>query len=117
MAHNKPADEDGMDEAEGKYDDIRDFKLDPSGYFLIRVDCGNNNIEAGFCKSANKVLVKITGKKPQDIYFEAAKRNLLSLPEHYAYLGKECEKAYIALQLGLEYVQDDELNFDELVRL
>ena len=32
--------------------------------------------------------------------------------EHAAYLGKELEKAYLALKHDLEYVQDEELNLE-----
>ena len=112
MKLNKPTEDDGMEIIEGDYDEIKDCKLDPDGYFLIKTDKENKKIVVGFCKENNKILVKITGKKPADIYHEVLKRGLIKRADHAAYLGKECQKAYIALQRNLDYVQDEELNFD-----
>ena len=67
----------------------------------------------GFCKEANKILVKITGKKPADIYNAVIKKEMIKKLHHAAYLGRECQKAYIALQQGLDYTQDEELDFDK----
>ncbi len=98
-----------MEVVEGSYDDMKDFRMDSGGYFLIRINKANQNIEVGLCKKANEVLIKIVGKRPQDIYWEVVKRRLIELPDHYAYLGKECQKAYDALKLGIDYVQDEDL--------
>jgi dihydropteroate synthase len=35
--------------------------------------------------------------------------------DHSAYLGRELEKAYVALMNDLEYVQDDELDLNKKV--
>lgn len=94
-----------------KYDDAKDFVLDPQGYFLIRVNHETKTIEAGFCNAKNTVVLTISGKKPIDIYHTLATSTHLELrKEHYAYLGRELEKAYHCLLTGLEYVQDDELH-------
>ena len=39
-------------------------------------------------------------------------REVTLTQEHAAYLGKELEKAEIALKLGKQYVQDDPLDLD-----
>ncbi len=91
------------------YDDNKDFVLDPNGYFLIRIIPEQKEIEVGFCGAKNKVEVIIKGKKPIDIYHTIAHLNLISKMEHAAYLGRELQKAFIALQKGIKYVQDDEL--------
>ena len=39
-------------------------------------------------------------------------KNLNIRMDHAAYLGRELQKAYIALKNNLEYVQDDELDFN-----
>lgn len=92
-----------------KYDDLKEFSMDPNGYFLIRILPETKEIEVGFCKSAHKIEVIVRGKKPIDIYHNIAKLNLISKMEHASYLGRELQKAYIALQKGIKYVQDDEL--------
>jgi len=102
-------------EIESNYNDDKDFKLDPEGYFLIRINPEKREIEVGFCKEPNKVAFKFKGKKPVAVYstivnyFEKEKIKLRK--EHYAYLGRELQKAYIALEKDLDYVQDDELEF------
>lgn len=97
----------------GNYHPIKDWIQDPKGYFLIRVIDGV--IEVGFCKENNIVEVIIRGTTPQEIYFAVAENNedFISRLDHAAYLGKELEKAYLALKHGLNYVQDEELDMKE----
>lgn len=98
-------------ELHAHYNDHTDFILDPKGYFLIRVNYATHELEAGFCTGKNNLVLKVIGKKPIDIYHTIATQGHLDLrAEHYAYLGRELEKAYHALMTGLEYVQDDELH-------
>lgn len=102
-----------MKEIRAQYDDAKEFVLDPKGYFLIRVDHEKREMEAGFCNAKNNLVLKVSGKKPIEIYHTIAQQNLGLRSEHYAYLGRELQKAYDALRFGLEYVQDDELNWDK----
>lgn len=102
---------DKMEEIKASYNDAKEFALDPRGYFLIRINKNTKEIEIGFCKEKNIVLKKITGKTPIEIYQTAIKLGLISRLDHAAYLGRELQKAYIALKQNLEYVQDDELKF------
>lgn len=92
-----------------EYDDLQEFTMDQQGYFLIRVDPDQKVIEVGLCRELNKIAVQIVGRKPLEIYQTIIKNNLLSRFDHAAYLGRELQKAYIALQKGIPYVQDDEL--------
>ncbi|MEK6821421.1 MAG: hypothetical protein AABY11_03425, partial [archaeon] len=86
------------------------FVLDPSGYFLIRVNHSIQEIEVGFCNEKNNMLWKVVGKKPIDIYHTIAHQTDTNLrKEHYSYLGRELEKAYQCLLTHKKYVQDDEL--------
>ena len=101
---------------EAHYDDNKEFKLDPKGYFLIRVDRKSKKIEVGFCAKTNVVSITIKGNKPIDVYQTILKEKIIDGPDHAAYLGRELQKAYIALQLGIEYVQDDELDFKKKVK-
>ena len=85
---------------------------DKKGYFLIKLDRRRKVIIVGFCKTIGVVSCIIEGKMPQEIYEWVAKNRLIERPEHYAYLGKELHKAYVALKLKKRYVQDSELDFN-----
>jgi hypothetical protein len=97
---------------EGSYDKYKDWHMDPKGYLLIRLNKQDKVIELGICRKDNVILKIFRGKIPQEIYYEVSKRDLLSRPEHYAYMGKELEKAYLALKHDIEYVQDEELEIN-----
>ena len=96
----------------GNFDEYKDFKMDPKGYFLIRLNRNEGLIEAAHCTEINKVDVILKGKIPQDVYTEAVKRDLIGNLDHAAYFGKELEKAYIAMRRALKYVQDEDLVFN-----
>jgi tetrahydromethanopterin S-methyltransferase subunit A len=93
----------------GSYDDEKDWVYDLEGYFLIRVNKEENRIEAGYCKQSNKILKLIHGKRGRDVYFTICELKLISRLDHAAYLGRELEKAELALKNNLNYVQDDDL--------
>ena len=108
------AEDKGAKEIIAAYDDKKDFVIDGKNYFLIRLDRENKNIEVGFCKEKNKVALKVTGKKPVDIYQTMINKEKLPIrKDHAAYLGRELQKAYIALKNNLEYVQDEELDLNK----
>lgn len=96
-----------------KYDDIKDFVLDPSGYYvLIRVNQEIKGIEVAMVNK-NHVIEKIfIGRTPQELYhtiFSYEKKynlNWFDNKDHVAYLGKEFKKAQIALEAGQQYVQE-----------
>lgn len=97
-------------EVTAEYDDRKEFVIDPAGYFLIRIQDGL--IEVGFCEKPGVVNLIVRGKKPIAIYQTIINKVGLEIrKDHYAYLGRELQKAYIALEKGLAYIQDDELKF------
>ncbi len=98
-------------EIRAEYDDRKEFVLDEKGYFLIRIVPEKKMIEVGFCGKRNTVEIKIYGTKPIEIYQTILRERIITRPDHAAYLGRELQKAYTALQLGIPYVQDDELDF------
>ena len=103
--------ENNVREVFAEYDDSKEFSLDPAGYFLIRINKEKKGIEVGFCNERNKLVLKVTGKKPIDIYHTLINREKLPIrKDHCSYLGRELQKAYVALQKNLDYIQDDELN-------
>tara|TARA_Y100000310_G_C20703195_1_gene832030 strand:- start:5432 stop:7633 length:2202 start_codon:yes stop_codon:yes gene_type:complete len=103
-------DEEDSKEIKAEYDDTKEFVIDKTGYFLIRLDGGNKNIEVAFCNEKNKVVLKVTGKKPIDIYQTILNKEGINIrKDHAAYLGRELQKAYIALKYNIAYTQDEEL--------
>ena len=96
-------------EMNANYDDMKEFVLDKNGYFLIRTIPEKKLIEVGFCGKRNVVEIKVTGKTPVEIYQTILREKIIEKPDHAAYLGRELQKAYIAMQLGVPYVQDEEL--------
>ena len=102
-----------IEEIKGHYDELKDWKYDPKGYFLIRINRETKEIEVAHCKRNNIVEKVIKGKKPQDVFFTICELGLISRTDHAAYLGKELEKAYLALKYNIEYVQDEELDLDK----
>lgn len=106
--------EKGIKEVKARYNDAKEFVLDKAGYFLIRLDRKNKNIEVGFCNKKRKIILKVVGKKPIDIYQTILNKEKLPIrKDHAAYLGRELQKAYLALRYKLEYIQDDELELNK----
>ncbi|MEK6826072.1 MAG: DUF4346 domain-containing protein [Nanoarchaeota archaeon] len=96
---------------EAKYDRIRDWRMDPFGYFLIRINREKELLEAAFCKKANKVEKVVVGNSAMEVFNTIIRENLISSLQHAADLGAELQKAEIALKHGIRYVQDDPLDF------
>jgi len=98
---------------QAKYDRIKDFKMDPIGYFLIKINEDKTQIEAGFCKSQNKIEKIVVGKTATEVFNTIIKEKLISTLQHAADLGAELQKAEIALKQNIEYIQDDPLDFNK----
>lgn len=90
----------------------KEFSSDPNGYFLIKLNLDEKAIEVGYCTSDNILQKRILGKNPLEIIYTIVKLNLISKFEHAADLGSELQKAYIALNNNLEYVQDKDLKLN-----
>ena len=82
---------------------------DKVGYFLVRVNREIQKIEVAFCGNDHKIRKIIIGNHPEEIYYTLIRDGLISLLEHAANMGSELQKAYLALNYGLEYIQDDDL--------
>ena len=96
-----------------KYDRIKDWEMDPKGYFLIRVECDAGLIRAAFCTlSAHTIQAEVTGKTALEVVNTLIREEMVSTLQHAADLGAELQKAELALRHGLEYVQDDELKME-----
>ena len=100
-----------------KYHKIKDWVMDPKGYFLIAVDRKNNLLRVGYCKftkqgnnPVNDMVAEIVGKTAIEIVNTLIKENYISSLQHAGDMGIELCKAELALRNNLDYVQDKNLN-------
>ena len=100
-----------------KYHKIKDWVMDPKGYFLIAIDRKNNLLRVGYCKFSklgnspvNDMVAEIEGKTAIEIVNTLIKENYISSLQHAADMGIELSKAELALKNNLNYVQDKDLN-------
>lgn len=100
-----------METIQSRYHPIKDWRMDPAGYFLIRINDGR--LEVGLCKKDNIILKKFVGTTAEEVY-NTIIRHIELRQDHAAYLGKELERARIARELGVEYVQDAPLDLSEV---
>ena len=100
-----------------KYHKIKDWVMDPKGYFLINVDKKNDLLRVGYCKftkmgnePVNDMVAEIVGKTAIEIVNTLIKENYISSLQHAGDMGIELCKAELALKNNLVYVQDKDLN-------
>ena len=100
-----------------KYHKIKDWVMDPKGYFLISIDKKNNLLRVGYCKftkqgnnPVNDMVAEIVGKTAIEIVNTLIKENYISSLQHAGDMGIELCKAELALKNNLDYVQDKDLN-------
>jgi len=99
-----------------KYHRIKDWKMDPKGYFLISVDKKKNLIQVGYCKfiklgnsPINDMVAIIKGKTAIEIVNTLIRKKFISTLQHAADMGIELHKAQLSLKYGLKYIQDKDL--------
>ena len=98
-----------------KYDKILDWEMDPKGYFLIKVDQNNKLIKVGYCTFNNnqnqlhEMTSEIIGKTAIEIVNTLIREGYISTLQHAADMGIELQKAELALENNLKYVQDSEI--------
>ncbi len=93
-----------------EYDEDKNWQPDPMGFFTILVSPEGISVE--HYSGQKKLLRKITGKSAKNIYKKISDMGLVSRHDHAAYLGKELQKAELALRRGLQYEQDKDLKFE-----
>ena len=103
-----------------KYHRIKDWKMDPKGYFLIAVDKNKKIIRVGYCKfttlgnsPVNDMVAEIKGKTAIEIVNTLIREKLISTLQHAADMGIELHKAELSLKYGFKYIQDKDLNIDK----
>ena len=103
-----------------KYHKIKDWRMDPKGYFLIAIDKNKKIIRVGYCKFTklgnlpiNDMVAEITGKTAIEIVNTLIREKFISTLQHAADMGIELHKAELSLKYGFNYIQDKDLNIDK----
>ena len=99
-----------------KYHKIKDWVMDPKGYFLIAIDRKKKLLKIGYCtfiKSENEpindMVSIVIGKTAIEIVNTLIKNKYISSLQHAGDMGIELCKAELALKYNLDYVQDKDL--------
>ena len=99
-----------------KYHRIKDWKMDPKGYFLISVDRKKKIIRVGYCiftklgnSPVNDMIVEIKGKTAIEIVNTLIREKFISTLQHAADMGIELHKAELSLKYDFTYIQDKDL--------
>ena len=99
-----------------RYDKIKDWRIDPKGYFLIDVDKEKKILKIGYCKihknnnSANHdMIAEVWGKTAIEIINTLIAKKFISSLQHAGDMGIELYKAELALKYDLKYIQDKDL--------
>ena len=102
-----------------KYHKIKDWEMDPKGYFLISLNNKKKNIEVGYCKFSNNknssihnMVAVIQGNTAIEIVNTLIKERFISTLQHAADMGIELHKAELSLKFNLKYIQDQDLIID-----
>ena len=103
-----------------RYHKIKDWKMDPKGYFLIRVDKKKKIIQVGYCKFTrlgnspiNDMVAIVKGKTAIEIVNTLIREKFISTLQHAGDMGIELHKAEMSLKYGFKYIQDKDLNIDK----
>ena len=99
-----------------KYDRIKDWVIDPKGYFLIDVDKKKKLLRVGYCTISKKgdlttsdMIAEVNGKTAIEVLNTLIKEDFISSLQHAGDMGIELHKAEIALKNNLNYIQDKDL--------
>ena len=99
-----------------KYHKIKDWVMDPKGYFLIAIDRKKKLLKVGYCtfrklknEPINDMVSIIIGKTAIEIVNTLIKNKYISSLQHAGDMGIELCKAELALKYNLDYVQDKDL--------
>ena len=103
-----------------KYHKIKDWKMDPKGYFLITLDNKKNFIKVGYCKFSklgnhpiHDMVAVVKGKTAIEIVNTLIKEKFISTLQHAADMGIELHKAEMSLKHGFKYIQDKEIKINK----
>ena len=98
------------------YDKIKDWVMDPKGYFLIEIDKNKNLLRVGYCKiikngnsTNHEMVAEVEGETAIKIVNTLIKEKFISSLQHAGDIGIELCKAELALKYNLKYTQDKDL--------
>ena len=99
-----------------KYHKIKDWVMDPKGYFLIAIDRKQKLLKVGYCKftklgnePVNDMVAIVLGSTAIEIVNTLIRKKYISSLQHAADMGIELCKAEMALKHNLNYIQDKDL--------
>ena len=99
-----------------QYHRIKDWRMDPKGYFLVAVDRKEKIIKVGYCKFSklnnsltHDMVAIINGKTAIEIVNTLIRKKFISTLQHAGDMGIELYKAEMSLKYGFTYIQDKEL--------
>ena len=100
-----------------RYDKIKDWIMDPKGYFLISIDKENNLIRVGYCVLSklesppiHNMIAEVTGTSAIEIINTLIREQFISSLQHAGDMGIELHKAELALKHKINYIQDKDLD-------
>lgn len=86
---------------------LKSWRVDPAGPIRIRTVLDRRNGNGGLIVAEHE-KASVVGKKAREVMDTLLELKLVSRLDHAAYLGRELEKAELALQFNRSYAQDDE---------
>ena len=96
-----------------RYHRIKDWVMDPKGYFLIHIDKKKKLIKVGYCvfnrKKNHELIAEICGKNALEIINTLIREKFISSLQHAGDMGIELCKAEIAMKYQLNYIQDRDI--------
>ena len=102
-----------------KYHKIKDWVMDPKGYFLIAIDRKKNEIRVGYCifkklgnNPVNDMISVVHGTTAIEIVNTLIRLKYISSLQHSADMGIELCKAELALKFNLKYIQDKDIRIN-----
>tara|TARA_B100001123_G_C14892057_1_gene860293 strand:- start:176 stop:562 length:387 start_codon:yes stop_codon:yes gene_type:complete len=100
-----------------KYHKIKDWVMDPKGYFLIAIDRKEKLLKVAYCTFSklgsdpiNDMIAEVEGKTAIEILNTLIREKFISSLQHAGDMGIELCKAELALKYNLEYIQDKDLS-------
>ena len=88
------------------------FEKDPRGSFAIRVE--NKEIIINHYSPDGKHIQTFLGKNAMELSIQIV--SFVSLMSHAIYLGRELEKAKVALHTGVPYIQDEDIELGDITQ-
>jgi len=86
-----------------------EFIPDPAGFVVVHVDHKNGKLVVEHYNYKRQIKVRITGEDAESLCHTLLERELVSRLDHATYVGRELQKAEIALKKGFRYKQDKSL--------